>query len=466
MKRKIIPFDAAAEGLLVSNKKNTTRRGKEGVSQTVRYYEQLVLRLGKIKCTEKEWFIYQPKLGIWQLRKKESLFPAAIDVINREQQNSKLSAELLNFTWQKSQLQEGEKLYGAIRYDEDPNYFLIKCPSRILKIHSRTGDIVEGPKFHSKWNFTSSLGVDYNPNATCPIFLQTLKQIQPDKLDRILLMNFSALILVPHSKHECALLCIGEGLNGKGVFWDAIENVLGEENVTHVTLSQICHNDRKHVHRMKRALLNNSTETDSRKIFETTALKQIISGEKVATDQIYQEGYEMQTNCKIASNQNNVPSFAGGSNAEPRRFKIVYFGQDFTATKDMNLRDHLKIEGEGILKLIISRLKIVLGLTDIGYGGKASRQMHSNFTIRNNPVKAFVDCCMNLNPPPGSYELRDSVWKAYREFAEDNNIRIDYETKDETFKRMYQYKPELRSKQIRRMINGQQRYVINGVKLL
>jgi putative DNA primase/helicase len=247
---------------------------------------------------------------------------------------------------------------------------------------------------------------------------------------------------------------------------DSIALAIGSENVGRLTIRQICSNDRKHLYRLEKKLLNLSTETEVNEINENTTLKTIISNEEFSTDRMYKSGFEMHTSCKLCFLANNMPKFKAGSNAEARRFRVVNFPNTFEgANKDTSLKRRLEAEKEGILRMLIERLPAIITLTELEYGSKTSQTIYGDFKVSNDPTKAFVDECLILDQKYRDFITRRDLFKSFCSYAEKFNISTADLDKGAVFKKMYRYAPKLQmgDEGIRTMIEGKQEYVIRKV---
>jgi P4 family phage/plasmid primase-like protien len=437
-----------------------------GANPTMRLAQALEQMLGKpVKCKgkgeDREWYFYSS--GKWALNPDapECYETLALEVQGRDNRNVRRADELLKTVHYRNRFKEGEKFWGAIRWEPGAISYFINCPTKVLEIDITTGRLIGTLDSSPDYMFTESLAVDYNSSAVCPLFDRTLTEVLEEQADIDLVLNWSTLTLIPHSKHECCLMCIGAGGNGKSIVMEAIANPIGASHVSRVTLNQICGNNRKHVFRMERKLLNLSTETEIKRIAENTVFKTIVSGEQFTTDKIFEHGFEMQTNCKLCFLLNNMPEFEGGSNAEPRRLEFAHFPKTFEGeAKNLDLKDQLKDEAPGILRKLMERIPQVIRMKTLGIAGKASQEAKERFKITNNLPKAFVDQCLLLEQPLSSFVVRDDLWKCYRRFAHEYNTNSGF--RDEAFKRMYVYRPKLRSLEKRKVVNGEQRYVIQS----
>lgn len=453
---------------LGGNQKKESDR-KKGGSDYARLAVSMESTIGKpIKVvSRKDWYLYDS--GVWKFRgETEQFFRRAWEAQSKQDVNPKTAELVIKSLVFRNHIDIDEKFYGSIRIDpQAEDCYLLNCPNHVLRIGLIDGKIIDQIAPSPKHMFTSCLAVDYNPEATCPLFEKICKEVL-DEGDRELMLDFCATSLYPDSPHECALVCVGKGGNGKSLLLGAVASCLGEDNVTAITLRHICLGDRKHVYRLENKLMNLSTETEIKKIEETTCFKHIVSNEKFAIDRIYKSGFEMQTSCKLCFLTNNLPEFSGGSNAEARRLRVIHFPNVFEgATKDSSLKYKLATieEKKGILKLLVDRLSKVIGMRELGYGSEGSKITYDNFRIANDLIKSFVDRCIEETGRGSDYVIRKDIHKVYVAFAREHNAMLEESDIGMLFKKIYIYKPLWQRKEYRKLIGDTQPYVIKGIKL-
>ena len=90
-------------------------------------------------------------------------------------------------------------------------------------------------------------------------------------------------------KLEKCLVLYGSGKNGKSVFVDIVEALLGKENISHESLSDMCgeNGDRSRAN-LSGKLLNTCSDV-APNAFSGDIFKRIASGEPISTRQLYKD---------------------------------------------------------------------------------------------------------------------------------------------------------------------------------
>jgi len=110
---------------------------------------------------------------------------------------------------------------------------LINVKNGILNI--KTGELSDHT---SELFFTVQLPVKYDPNASCPKIEKFFSEIVAPEDVPLLEEIVGWTLWRPYDIHKAVML-YGRGRNGKGAFLRLLEEFLGIENVSHVSLPQL-----------------------------------------------------------------------------------------------------------------------------------------------------------------------------------------------------------------------------------
>ena len=117
-------------------------------------------------------------------------------------------------------------------FDSNPD--LINLQNGVLNIH--TGEFKEhSPDLY----FLSVIPYLYEPKAQCPTIVKFLHDAQKSTNDYITVIELFGYCLYKTAKYEKAVLCVGDGDNGKGTLLKLFERFVGLENACHVSLQDI-----------------------------------------------------------------------------------------------------------------------------------------------------------------------------------------------------------------------------------
>jgi len=181
---------------------------------------------------------------------------------------------------------------------------------------------------------TYQLPFGYDPEASAPLFQSYLNRVQPDIARQCILAEYLGYLFIQAStlKLEKALLLYGTGANGKSVFFEIVNALLGDENVSTYTLQMLTDIERGGPYRARIAdkLVNYASEINGK--LETSMFKAMVSGEPLEAKALYSQPHQITNYAKLVFNCNELPKDTEQTHAFFRRFLIVPF--DVTIPED------------------------------------------------------------------------------------------------------------------------------------
>lgn len=268
---------------------------------------------------------------------------------------------------------------------------------------------------------TTQIPVEYDPDATAPLFELFLRQVfkgdeDADEKARALLELFGY-TLMSHARHELFVILIGAGGNGKSVLLNILEHLCGAENVAGVQPSnfdrsfQRAHLDQK--------LANIITELKQGEIIADAELKGITSGERSTVEHKFQDPFDMHPFATCWFGTNHMPHTRDFSEALFRRALILKFNNVFEgAAKDPDLKVKLLAELPGILNLSLAayRRAVTEGFTRPA----SSEQAKLEWRLEADQVAEFVDECCEHDR--AGKVMASTLFEEYQAWAGRNGI--------------------------------------------
>ncbi len=269
------------------------------------------------------------------------------------------------------------------------------------------------------------LSFSYNQNSIAPIFDKYLNRVLPDKSQQMVLAEYIGYLFIKNGskaiKEEKVLILYGSGANGKSVFFEIINALLGKENITNYPLQNLT--DSKGYHRAKIAnvLLNYASEISGK--MEANVFKQMASGEPIDARLPFGEPFTLDQYAKLIFNCNELPKDVEHSNAFFRRFLIIYFSQTIPAhEQDKEL--HTKIienELSGVFNWALEGLNRLLfqkGFTKC----EAVEQAREEYKIQSDSILTFLQE-ENYQPSLTYSKSLKELYREYTFFCVDNGYR-------------------------------------------
>ena len=212
----------------------------------------------------------------------------------------------------------------------------------------------------------------YDPSARCPKWLSFLRGTEfgrkvysggvlPDKNDRTILQMFLGLALYDRGtmdkKVENALVLFGNGSNGKSVIMNTVMGILGEENISNLSMEALLRGGderQRNLSQIDGKIFNWSGEMEAKTfVGREDAAKSLISGEPQLGRRIGNDAFKITNIPYFIFNANHFPTGADSSFGFFRRFIFIVFDRVIDE-KHMNLKlaKELQDEYPGILNWI------------------------------------------------------------------------------------------------------------------
>jgi P4 family phage/plasmid primase-like protien len=267
-----------------------------------------------------------------------------------------------------------ESLSMACERIPDLNYDKIPLKNGYVNISDFT--------FHNKTpyiynRYTLQFNYKKNETKTPVYFLKFLEQILPSEEDKEFLINWLAYMLVIGNHRQKSLFLFGSGRNGKGVLSKIIYQLLGAENCSTLTVSQLS-GEKYYLGQLNNKLLNISPDSDEKDKIDIGAFKTITGNDNVTVRDIYGSPFNMIYQGKLLFSINKVPYFSNKDLAIMERIEILNFPVTIEEKNRIPNLENIILEREGdlIFNFLLQRLK---ELKKINFKFKAPASV-KNFT--------------------------------------------------------------------------------------
>jgi putative DNA primase/helicase len=182
----------------------------------------------------------------------------------------------------------------------------------------------------------------------------------------------------------------GTGANGKSVFFEIINALLGTQNISNYSLQSLTNDNGYFRAKIANKLVNYGSEINGK--LETDIFKQMASGEPLEARLPYGEPFILNEYAKLIFNCNDLPKDVEHTNAFFRRFLIIGF--DVTIPEDEQDKQLANkiIDNElsGVFNWVLSGLERVLRQKKFSKC-EAVDNARSDYEKQSDSVKMFVD---------------------------------------------------------------------------
>lgn len=258
------------------------------------------------------------------------------------------------------------------------------------------------------------LNAEYDPSAEAGGFRRFLSEVIPDREDRETLMEVVSTALVGNQVNlEKIVMFLGEGHNGKSTLLEVISEVLGQDNISHVSIHQLIE-ERFARAELDGKMANIYADISANEITNLGVIKSLVTGEPVMAEYKGQPIFVLRNKAKLVFSCNRLPDIGEDSDAVFRRFIIINFPVQFDGGDDNpHLKGELTTEEEksGILNMMLDSLRRV-----IDNGGKLTHSMtidsmREMWRTQSDHIKRFATDC--LKRTDGHNEDKTDVYQAY-----------------------------------------------------
>ena len=265
------------------------------------------------------------------------------------------------------------------------------------------------------------LPFEYNPDARCPMFDKYLGRVVPDADCRKVLAEYLGYIFINNLKLEKALILYGSGANGKSVFFEIVNAILGDENICSYSLQNLTKYDSYQRAELSNKLLNYASEINGK--LEASIFKQLVSGEPVEARQIYGKPFVMRDYGKLMFNCNELPKEVEQTNAFFRRFIIIPFNQTIPESEqDPELaKKIIASELSGVFNWLLDGLRRVLAQRKFTQSEMVQDQVDA-YRRESDSVAMFIEE-EGYSPAIDDFVFLKALYGDYKTFCCDNGYK-------------------------------------------
>lgn len=261
----------------------------------------------------------------------------------------------------------------------------------------------------------------FDPYAECPLWLKTVRDIFEDDVAKIMvLQEFMGNLLLPTCRYEKCAFFFGTGSNGKSTVLDVITWLLGEDNVSALSLDAM--SQQFSLVSLRGKMLNSATEVDTKDKAGTENLKKIISGDLLSSDTKFGRQVTFRTYCKCIFAMNTPPTITDKAYGFVRKIIVLNFNRRFAEhERDKYLRDKLREnELSGILNWAVEGARRLIAQGRFS-DSETLRRDASEFMAKMNNILSFVleRCILHADIHQDSGEL----FKEYKDWADERLYR-------------------------------------------
>lgn len=180
------------------------------------------------------------------------------------------------------------------------------------------------------------LPVAYDPEADTSAIDTFLKTIVPEDAIPVI-EEYVGYCFLSTMRYEGSLILQGEGGNGKGTLISVIEQMLGKNNVSHVSFQDLT-DSRFAVAELFGKLANLHADIPNKTLENTAVFKQVSSGDMMQAEQKHKDPFNFRNRAKLIYSANEPPTSKDNTEGFHRKLLLIPFPTKF---RDRKLRESL-----------------------------------------------------------------------------------------------------------------------------
>jgi P4 family phage/plasmid primase-like protien len=311
----------------------------------------------------------------------------------------------------------------------------------------------------SLWLNTVKLEYPFDITATCPRWTKFLSEIMEDDEERIAVIQEAfGYCLWDSTELERFFILVGSGQNGKSTTMNIMETMLGPQNTSSLSPSEL--EDKYMRADLYGKLANICTDMDDVDKFSEKLIKKICSGESIMADRKFKKGLSWRPRTKLFFATNMLPRFIDITQGIWRRAIILPFDVQIpNERKDTRLFEKLKNELPGIFLWAIQGMIRLLKNRDFTHSDECERSLHE-YRRQCFPILTFLDEETEASMEDSTQ--METLFIAYKTWCSEHGL-----TKPKPLhmfaRDLYEFRPNVRRERVR--TEGERKAMLAGLKL-
>ncbi len=256
----------------------------------------------------------------------------------------------------------------------------------------------------------------------CPKTLEAFKQWVGDNWR--LLFEIIGFCLYPSYDIHKAIMLIGSGANGKSTYLRLVKDILGDRNVSSVSLQALTSN-RFMPAQLYQKLANIYPDLPSEAVQDVGIFKALVGEDYISADRKYRDPISFVNYAKLLFSANQLPPVSEHTEAFYRRWIVVEFPNKFKPDPEFYKNTFTEEEIEGCIVVSIYAFKFAWKRKEFT-GQTGENDIREKWLRETNPVYNFVKTMEER----GVIELdenakveRDTLYELYQKFCDEEGIR-------------------------------------------
>ena len=264
---------------------------------------------------------------------------------------------------------------------------------------------------------TNQINFSFNPYAKTQAgaFDEWLDFAIPNDADKMTIMQFFGLTLTRDTRFQKFLILNGCGGTGKSTLIRLIESIVGDENTTHTSLTEL--SERFATYALKGKLLNTCADLETSALNETAVIKKLVGEDTIRGEKKGYDAFSFHNTARLIFSTNELPVVKGEkSDGFYRRLLVVNMNKK-PKTVNSDLFAELLENKERIIWLAVQAVRRLYA--DGHFCGNENSDLAvQRLRCDSDTVEAFIyDACEET---PNARTERQELFNAYQRYCWEN----------------------------------------------
>lgn len=278
--------------------------------------------------------------------------------------------------------------------------------------------------------FRYVLPYDFLRGEVSEMFLDWLAEVMENRTELMdAMLDLMAYCLWPAYDDHVFGYLIGEGSNGKSTILRIMQELLGKDNYSVISLAQLGGN-RFAPANLEGKLANISEESSGSDLSfeELNVIKDLSAGGEIQVEHKGQRAFMLKNQAKLIFSANKPPKFHESGKAIRRRLLVIPFDHQIT-NPDENVAKALIAEVPKICSMLITRIQQNIRVNNgkflVSRGGVTAAEAQDRILLAGNSViewgKVSLESSAHL--PEEKYVACQEAYSRYSQWCQENNFK-------------------------------------------
>lgn len=280
------------------------------------------------------------------------------------------------------------------------------------------------PRYFNTW----SLPFDYDPDATCPQWLEFLEDVFENDPESIrTLRQFMGYFISGRHDLEKILALIGPSRSGKGTIADMIDALMGPSSVESFTLKSLAGEFGLQNLVGKSVMIAADSRSAMKAEDMQTAIERLLSlsaNDKVIINRKNKTPLSMRLGVRPVIMSNELPAFMDSSNAINQRMVMLKMRKSYIGREDHTLKKRVLSEVQGVFNWALG------GLDDLNETGKLLQPQSAQNYIEtldegSSPHEQFLNtyCSIGAIGDEDAWCYHPQLVQLWKSYCEQNDMK-------------------------------------------